>query len=175
VTYLVILAFALGLSASVFERPGGLAETTVSEPATRLVYSGPMPALETRVLRPALEVRVLTPVVKAPVLRPALEAPVLTPVVKALTRSDRRVANGVWLAPPIRPQPVSLPDIPDYELIAESKAASIKGQPLLADVQFGPDEPEEAAEARPFMTRLPTPDLAPPTSDGAGLFCDGFC
>lgn len=165
-TYLVILAFALGLSASAFERPGGSAETTVSEPATRLVYSGPMPALETRVLRPALE---------APVLTPALEAPVLTPVVKALTRSDRRVANGVWVAPPIRPQPVSLPDIPDYELIAESKAASIKGQPLLADVQFGPDEPEEAAEARPFMTRLPTPDLAPPASDGAGLFCDGFC
>ena len=43
--YLVIFAFALGLSASAFERPGGSAETPVSEPATRLVYSGLMPAL----------------------------------------------------------------------------------------------------------------------------------
>ncbi len=156
-TYLVMFAFALSLSASAFERPGGSAETTVSEPATRLVYSGPMPALEARVLRPALEVRVLTP------------------VVETSARYNRRGADDVWVAPPVRPQPVSLPDIPDYELIADSKVATIKGEPLLADVEFGPDEPEEAAEVLLFMTRLPTPDLAVPASAGARLFCDGFC
>ena len=141
--YLVILACGFGLSASALQQPGGFPETAVTEPATRLVYSGPMPAWE-------------------------------EPVARVQPRLERSVVDKIWVAPPV-PQPVSLPSIPDYELISDAKVARVKGLPFLADVQLGRAEPAEPPLGRPFMTRLPRPALAAPVSDGAAVFCEGSC
>ncbi|MHA1566709.1 MAG: hypothetical protein ACTSX7_15470 [Alphaproteobacteria bacterium] len=96
------------------------------------------------------------------------------PVARVEPRLDRPVVREVWVAPPI-PQPVGLPNIPDYELISDAKVATLRGLPFLADVQFDSPETVELPPERPFMTRLPVPALAAPLSDVPTVFCDGFC
>lgn len=149
---LAVLACGLGLSASALEHPGGFfladPERLAATPMTRLVYSGPMPALEAAV-----------PEVEKP-------ASVRLPV----ARQDR--LPPLWLEPAIQPRPVSLPSIPHFELISEAKVATIKGRPITADPLFNSAEQEEEPGGR-LMTKMPMP--AAPASGAALTFCQGFC
>ncbi len=151
---LLILACGVGLSASALERPGGyflVAPALAPTPAiTRLAFAGPMP-----------------PAPEAPALEGRWSAPDLV--------EARPTWEGEASTLAIKPQPVSLPSIPDFELISDTKVATIEGRPLLADPLLDAVEPTKVPVTSQFMTVLPQPARSASVPDGPQLFCDGFC
>jgi len=154
---LAVLALGFGLSASALERPGGYflsgPEKPTATPVTRLVYAGPMPAVD------------------------ATFAGKTETVSMARSRGSQNRLPWLWLDPAVQLQPARLPSIPNFELISEAKVATVNGRSIAADPLFNPldSAPLDLRQkvGVGLMTIMPTPAL--PNAVEPETFCQGFC